>query len=60
MTPADLAATIFTLLGIDPQLLLHTADGRPIHVSRDGRVVQELVRLSAASQEVEKGQRLGP
>jgi hypothetical protein len=43
VTPADLAATIFTLLGIDPQRLLHTADGRPIHVSRDGRVVQELV-----------------
>jgi hypothetical protein len=43
VTPADLAATIYTLLGIDPQQLLHTADGRPVHVSRDGRVVQELV-----------------
>lgn len=43
ITPADLAATIFTLLGIDPQRLLHTADGRPIHISRDGRVVRELV-----------------
>ena len=39
VTPADLAATIYTLLGIDPQRLLHTADGRPVHVSRDGRVV---------------------
>ncbi len=43
VTPADLAATIYTLLGIDPQQLLHTADGRPVHVSRDGRVVKELV-----------------
>jgi len=43
VTPADLAATIFTLLGIDPQRLLYTADGRPIHISRDGRVVKELV-----------------
>jgi hypothetical protein len=43
LTPADLAATIYTLLGIDPQQLLHTADGRPVHVSRDGRVVKELV-----------------
>lgn len=43
VTPADLAATIFTLLGIDPQQLLHTADGRPVHISRDGRVVKELI-----------------
>lgn len=43
ITPADLAATIFTLLGIDPQRLLHTTDGRPIHISRDGRVVPELI-----------------
>jgi len=43
LTPADLAATIFTLLGIDPQQLLHTADGRLVHVSRDGKVVRELI-----------------
>jgi uncharacterized protein (DUF1501 family) len=43
ITPADLAATIFTLLGIDSQRLLHTSDGRPLHISRDGRVVQELL-----------------
>jgi hypothetical protein len=33
VTPADLAATIFTLLGIDSALELHTADGRPVRVS---------------------------
>lgn len=43
VTPADLAATIFTLLGLDPQLMLQTADGRPIHLSRDGKVIKELV-----------------
>jgi acetyl esterase/lipase len=43
ITPADLAATIFTLLGIDPQRELHTADGRPIRLSRDGRAIKQLV-----------------
>jgi hypothetical protein len=43
VTPADLAATIFTLLGFDPQLTLQTADGRPIHLSRDGKVIKNLV-----------------
>lgn len=33
VTPADLAATIFTQLGIDPQTELLTADGRPVRVS---------------------------
>ncbi|MGI8982451.1 MAG: DUF1501 domain-containing protein [Pirellulaceae bacterium] len=43
VTPADLAATMFTLLGLDPQLTLQTADGRPIHLSRDGKVIQDLI-----------------
>lgn len=43
VTPADLAATVFTLLGLDPRLTLQTADGRPIHLSRDGKVIEELV-----------------
>jgi uncharacterized protein (DUF1501 family) len=43
ITPADLAATMLSLLGIDPQQLLHTSDGRPIHLSRDGRVIRELL-----------------
>ncbi len=42
ITPADLAATIFTLLGIDPRQTLHTADGRPVQINRDGQVVKEL------------------
>ncbi|MEX2176542.1 MAG: DUF1501 domain-containing protein [Pirellulaceae bacterium] len=43
VTPADLAATIYSLLGIDPQQLLHTADGRPVHISRDGRPIAALL-----------------
>jgi hypothetical protein len=43
VTPADLASTIYTLLGIDPQHLLHTPDDRPIEVGRDGRVIDELI-----------------
>lgn len=43
VTPADLAATVFTLLGLDPQRTLQTADGRPIHLSRDGQAIKQLV-----------------
>lgn len=43
VTPSDLAATIYTLLGIDPALELHTNDGRPVRVAPDGaKVVSEL------------------
>jgi len=42
ITPADLAATIYTMLGIDPLHVLHTPDGRPVHLSRDGKVIREL------------------
>jgi hypothetical protein len=43
VTPADLASTIYTLLEINPSHELHTSDGRPIRVSRDGKPIQELV-----------------
>ncbi|NNJ24892.1 DUF1501 domain-containing protein [Alienimonas chondri] len=44
VTPADLAATIFTLLGVDPARELHTADGRPVRVAPDGaRVLTDLL-----------------
>ena len=44
ITPSDLAATIYTLLGIDPAGELHTSDGRPVRVAPDGsRVVTELI-----------------
>lgn len=44
VTPSDLSATIYTLLGIDPSFELHTSDGRPVRVAPDGaRVVSELM-----------------
>jgi hypothetical protein len=44
VTPADLMATIYSLLGIDPKLELHTADGRPVRVAPyEAKVVSELV-----------------
>lgn len=42
LTPADLAATIYTLLGYDPKTTLTTADGRPVRLSA-GNVIEELV-----------------
>ena len=44
VSPGDLVATIYQLLGIDPALELKTSDGRPIRItSRDSSVVQELI-----------------
>lgn len=43
VTPSDLTASIYHLLGVDPKQLLHTQDGRPIALSRDGEVIRELV-----------------
>jgi uncharacterized protein (DUF1501 family) len=44
VTPADLAATIYALLGIDPNHELHTGDGRPIRIAPpEAEVIAELV-----------------
>ena len=44
VTPSDLAATVYTLLGIDPAHELHTSDGRPVRVAPDGaQVVSQLI-----------------
>lgn len=43
VTPSDLAATIYTLLGIDPGRELHTADGRPVQIVQEGIPLLELV-----------------
>jgi hypothetical protein len=43
VTPADLARTIYTLLGVDPTRELHTADGRPVAVNQGGEVVKGLL-----------------
>ncbi len=41
--PADVAATVFTQLGINPQGRLMSAGGRPIDIVRHGDVIQTLV-----------------
>ena len=44
VTPSDLAATIYTLLGIDPTAELRTPDGRPIKIAPDGaKVISDLL-----------------
>ncbi|MDA7653486.1 DUF1501 domain-containing protein, partial [bacterium] len=44
ITPSDLAATIYTLLGIDPATELQTPDGRLVRVTPNGsKIVSELV-----------------
>ncbi len=44
VTPSDLAATIYTLLGVDPAHELRTRDGRPVRVAPDGaNVVKRLL-----------------
>ena len=44
ITPSDLAATIYTLLGIDPATELQTPDGRPVRVTPHGaKVISDLV-----------------
>jgi hypothetical protein len=44
VTPSDLAATIYHLLGVDPKLELHTSDGRPVRVAPyEAEVVSEIV-----------------
>jgi len=43
VTPADLARTVFTILGIDPEREFVTADGRPVAVNKSGEVVEELL-----------------
>lgn len=43
VTPADLAATLYTLLGVSPHTVLRSADGRPVPLISDGSVIGELL-----------------
>ena len=42
-SPDDVAATYYTLLGIDPTKEYHTNTGRPVMIVRDGSVIPELL-----------------
>ena len=44
VTPSDLVATIYKLLGIDPTLNLTTSDGRPVRITpHDSKIIKELI-----------------
>ena len=43
ITPADMAATILSVLGINPQTVLHTPVGRPVQVGGGGSPISELI-----------------
>ncbi len=43
VTPADLANTMYTLLGIDPTREIHTSDGRPVQINQGGQTIRELI-----------------
>jgi hypothetical protein len=45
ITPADLAASLYTALGIDPNRQFETPDGRPIRLVDNGKVPPELMSV---------------
>jgi len=49
VTPRDLVATIYTLLGIDPNHTLTAPDGRPIPLVQDARPIAQLIPAPAGS-----------
>jgi hypothetical protein len=42
-SPEDLAATIFERLGIDPELRISDAQGRPVPLIDNGRVIHDIL-----------------
>lgn len=43
VSPADVCATIYDRLGIDPDLMVPDRSGRPISIAHGGRVIHEIV-----------------
>lgn len=43
VSPSDLAATIYTILGIDPDAELLTPDGRPVKLVQNGSAISEIL-----------------
>jgi hypothetical protein len=41
--PEDLAATLYHLLGIDPDAEFYTPEGRPVRIVNQGRVIRDLL-----------------
>jgi hypothetical protein len=42
-SPDDVAATLFSCLGLDPHQELTTETGRPIQLFREGRVIRKVL-----------------
>ena len=40
---SDLAATIYSLLGVDPHLTVDDLSGRPVHIAHGGSPVNEII-----------------
>jgi hypothetical protein len=43
VSPNDLACTIYTLLGVDPNQELRTTDSRPVPVNQGGQVIRQII-----------------
>jgi uncharacterized protein (DUF1501 family) len=43
VTPGDMSATVLKMLGIDPDIVVHTPVGRPVQLANGGRPVHELL-----------------
>ncbi len=43
VTPADVAFSIYSALGIDPRATLQTPDGRTVPINRDGNLIEGLL-----------------
>jgi hypothetical protein len=43
LSPENFASTVYTKLGIDPDKLLYTPQGRPTHIVSDPTPIKELM-----------------
>ncbi|HWA99878.1 MAG TPA: DUF1501 domain-containing protein [Pirellulales bacterium] len=43
VTPGDIVATIYQLLGVDPELVVHDLTNRPIHVAHGGHTIRDVL-----------------
>ena len=43
VSPADICATIYAILGIDPNLRIPDSAGQPIRIALDGQVIEEIL-----------------
>ncbi|HKB34958.1 MAG TPA: hypothetical protein VKD72_00800 [Gemmataceae bacterium] len=43
MRPADICATLYQCLGIDPETLVYERSGRPISIAHGGEPIREVL-----------------